>query len=122
MLLKIMQFVTVVLVALAMIPAVAHALELPGKLRLDKDIYFAVQRIYYPGFTFAGISEPVAFLSILILLFVGPRETLGFWLTLAALVGLMGTQIIYWVFVHPINKVWLRNQSLGSVGSGFFSL
>jgi hypothetical protein len=62
-LLDIMQVVTVVLVALAMIPAVAHALELPGKMRLSKDIYFAVQRIYYPGFTFAGIAEPASCLS-----------------------------------------------------------
>src|SRR2546430_7090771 len=120
--LSVLQILTVLIVSVAMAAALAHVLEMPGKMRLAKDEYFAVQRIYYPGFTFAGISEPVGFLSILILLFVRPRETLGFWLTLAALGGLMGTQIIYWVFVHPVNKVWLRNQSLGRVGSGFFSL
>ena len=38
---------------------VAHVFEFPGKMRLAKSDYFSVQRIYYPGFTFAGVSEPV---------------------------------------------------------------
>jgi hypothetical protein len=29
-------------------------LSLPGKLRLDKETYCAVQTIYYPGFTVGG--------------------------------------------------------------------
>jgi hypothetical protein len=33
----------------AAVPALAHALELPGKMRLTKDAYFAMQHIYYPG-------------------------------------------------------------------------
>jgi hypothetical protein len=31
------------------IPSVAHALELPGKIRLNEAEYRIVQRIYYPG-------------------------------------------------------------------------
>jgi hypothetical protein len=42
--------VTVFLVAVAMSLALAHALELPGKMRLDRKTYHAVQSIYYPGF------------------------------------------------------------------------
>ena len=52
------QVFAVLIVVLAAVPAVAHALELPGKMRLTEDQYFATQRIYYPGFTFAGIAEP----------------------------------------------------------------
>ena len=44
-----LQILAVFLVALAMALALAHALEMPGKLRLDKEIYKAVQTIYYPG-------------------------------------------------------------------------
>jgi hypothetical protein len=44
-----LQVVTLMLVALAMAPAVVHVLEFPGKMRLSKDAYFTVQRIYYPG-------------------------------------------------------------------------
>src|SRR6266581_4714287 len=114
-----MQILTVVLVALAMIPAVAHALELPGKMRLGKDIYFAVQRIYYPGFTFAGISEPVSFLSTIVLLVLTQRGTVAFWLTLLALLCLLGLQAVYWIFVHPVNKVWIKGESMKALGSGF---
>jgi hypothetical protein len=47
----ILQVVTVLLVAVAMALTLAHALELPGKMRLTKDVYYAMQHIYYPGFT-----------------------------------------------------------------------
>jgi hypothetical protein len=55
----VLRILTLIFVVLAMVPAVAHALELPGKLRLTKDAYVAVQPIYYPGFTIVGIAEPV---------------------------------------------------------------
>jgi hypothetical protein len=42
------------LAAVTMALSLAHALELPGKLRLGKEQYLAVQPIYYPGFTIGG--------------------------------------------------------------------
>ena len=47
--LMILQVATVFLVSIAWAQALAHALELPGKLRLGKDAYIAVQTIYYPA-------------------------------------------------------------------------
>ena len=44
--LLVLQVVTVFFTAFAMALALAHALELPGKLRLGKETYFAVQSIY----------------------------------------------------------------------------
>jgi hypothetical protein len=44
-----LEVVTVFLVGVAMSMALAHALEYPGKLRLDERTYLAVQTIYYPG-------------------------------------------------------------------------
>jgi hypothetical protein len=35
--------------------SLAHALEFPGKKRLDEKQYKAVQTIYYPGFTIGGM-------------------------------------------------------------------
>ena len=49
-----LQVTTLLAVAIAMATALAHALELPGKLRLSKDEYLTVQKIYYPGFTIGG--------------------------------------------------------------------
>jgi hypothetical protein len=54
------QVLTLAVIVVALSASLAHALELPGKMRLAKDEYFAVQSIYYPGFTIAGASEPVA--------------------------------------------------------------
>lgn len=51
---QVLQILAVFLVSVAVIPAVAHALEFPGKRRLMRDTYFAMQPIYYPGFTIAG--------------------------------------------------------------------
>jgi hypothetical protein len=115
------QILTIVIVSVAMAASLAHALELPGKMRLAKDEYFAVQRIYYPGFTYAGLSEPASILATLILSLLTPRG-IAFWLTLAALIGFICMQVVFWLFVQPVNKVWLRGESLSRVGLRFFSL
>jgi hypothetical protein len=117
----VLQVLTVILVVLAMAPALAHALELPGKMRVAKDVYFAMQPIYYPGFTIAGMSEPLGIISTIILLLLTPLGSADFWLTLVALLGLIGMQAVYWLFVHPVNKIWLQGEHLSGVGSGFFS-
>jgi hypothetical protein len=49
-----LQILTAILIAVALALALAHALEFPGKMRLTKEVYFAIQPIYYPGFTIGG--------------------------------------------------------------------
>jgi len=56
--------------------ALAHALEFPGKLRLDQRTYLSVQTIYYPGFTIGGIAEPLSTVATLALLLTAPRDPL----------------------------------------------
>jgi Domain of unknown function (DUF1772) len=117
----VVQILTLLAVAVTMALALAHALELPGKMRLSKEAYYEVQPIYYPGFTFAGFAEPVGILLTILLLFVTPLGTVAFWLTLAALAGLISVQAVYWLFTHPVNKFWLQDEKLSRAGSGFFS-
>lgn len=120
--LDVLQVMTVILVVVAMAPALAHALELPGKMRLTKEAYVAMQPIYYPGFTIAGgIGEAGGMISTIILLFVTPLASADFWLTLVALLGLIAMQAVYWLFTHPVNKFWLEGKELSRFGSGFFS-
>jgi len=118
---SVLQILTVILIAVAMSLALAHALELPGKMRLDKEAYYAVQPIYYPGFTIGGISEPISILSAIVLLFLTPLESADFWLTFVALIGLIGMQVVYWLFTHPVNKFWVEGENLDRFSSGFFS-
>jgi len=118
----VLQILTLVLVVLAMVPALAHALELPGKLRLTKEAYMAVQPIYYPGFTIVGIAEPVAIISTIALLVLMPWGGADFWLTVVALLGLISMHAVYWLFTHPVNNFWLRGEKLSGLGTGFFAL
>jgi hypothetical protein len=101
--------------------SLAHALELPGKMRLSKDAYIATQPIYYPGFTVGGIAEPVGILALLVLTVLTPFGTAAFWLTAAALLALAASHAVYWLVTHPINNFWLEDTNLGGAGSRFFA-
>jgi hypothetical protein len=116
-----MVILTVIIVAVAFALSLAHALELPGKMRLDKETYYAVQPIYYPGFTIGGASEPFGTILTIIFLFLTPFGGADFWLTLVALLGLLGMQTVYWLVTHPVNKFWVEGESLDRFSSGFFS-
>jgi hypothetical protein len=120
--LGVLQTAALLLSAITMSLPLAHALEIPGKLRLEKDDYITVQRIYYPGFTIGGAAEPAAILCTLVLCIITPRPTPAFWLTIGAFLALAAMQVVYWGFIHAINSVWLKDAPLGSVGSGFFGL
>jgi hypothetical protein len=120
--LLILQVVTVMLVALAMSLAVAHGLELPGKMRLDRKTYFAVQAIYYPGFTYGGLGEGLGMFASLVLLLLTPFPSPAFWWTLTALVALISMHGVYWLITHPVNKFWLKDARLQGAAGAFFSL
>lgn len=116
-----LQVLTVLLVAVAMALALAHALELPGKLRLTKDAYLAMQPIYYPGFTIGGIAEPVGIVATLGLVLLAPAGSTAFWLALGALAALLAMHAAYWLLTHPVNNFWLKGFELKGAGAGFFS-
>src|SRR5262249_51154580 len=113
-----LQIVATLLVAVGMALSLAHALELPGKLRLPKETYIAVQTIYYPGFTIGGmVGEFGAMVATLVLLVATPTGGAAFWLTLVAFVALLVMHAIYWLVTHPVNKVWLRDQQMHGAGA-----
>ena len=118
----ILQVLTVSLVAVAVALSLAHALEMPGKKRLDKAAYLATQPIYYPGFTIGGaLGEAGGMIALIVLvLLTGPGGRAFPW-TLVALVMFLAAHGAYWVFTHPINKFWLRDQKLAGPGGAFFA-
>lgn len=121
MLFETFQVLALILAALAMVPAVAHALEWPGKKRLHPGEYLAVQSIYYPGFTLAGIAEAASIPAALALLLITPRQTASFWLTLSALMGLIAVHAVFWFVTQPVNRAWMEGQALGALGTRFFA-
>jgi hypothetical protein len=111
------------LVAVTMGLSLAHALEFPGKLRLDEPPYRAVQAIYYPGFTIGGlVGEFGGMLALALLLFLTPANTQRFWWAATALGCLIAGHAVYWVVTHPVNSVWLKDTQLSGASSLFFGL
>lgn len=120
--LQLLQILSVLLVAVAMGLSLAHALELPGKLRLSRDAYIAVQPIYYPGFTIGGaVGELGGLLVLLVLAIATPAGSSAFWLTLGAFLALAATHAVYWLVTHPVNNFWLKDVDLNRAGASFFS-
>ena len=116
-----LQTLTILLAAIGMALSLAHALEFPGKRRLDRESYLKVQAIYYPGFTIGGAFDPLAMIAAFALLLFTPLGTTSFWLTATAFAGLVLAHAIYWVVIHPVNKVWLKDEKLDRAGGRFFA-
>jgi len=100
--------------------SLAHALELPGKYRLDRDAYLAIQSVYYPGFTVGGVSEPLAILAALALLLATPSDDPPFWLTFVALLALIAMRLIFWLVTQRVNKFWFVGQNATALSLQFF--
>ncbi|BCM18216.1 anthrone oxygenase family protein [Mesorhizobium sp. J8] len=115
-----LEVLTVVLVAGAMAMALAHALELPGKLRLGRQEYFVVQRIYYPGFTIGGGVAEVGGIVTTFALMLTSSGSVRFWLIASALVALLAMQLVFWLMTQPVNKHWLQEVELTSPAKRFF--
>jgi hypothetical protein len=116
-----LQIVCVFLAAVAMSMALAHALELPGKLRLSRESYAVVQTIYYPGFTIGAGLEMLAVAAALALAIATPDELAGFGWTLGGAAALAVMHAVYWIATHPVNRFWLEGQDLKGLGAGFFA-
>lgn len=115
--------IALLLVAITMGLSLAHALEFPGKLRLDEANYRVVQAIYYPGFTLGGlIGELGGILVLAVLLWLIPSGSDRFWPTLTALVLMLACHATYWVVTHPVNNAWLAETKLGAASQFFFGL
>ena len=117
-----LEFVACLLVATAMAPAAAHALERPGKMRLDRQHYFVVQQIYYPGFTAAGIAEPAAILATFLLAIFTPLGTPQFWLAAITFLAMVTMQIVFWLMTQPVNRIWVREIELSKSARSFFNV
>ena len=116
-----LQIAALFLVAAAWAFAFAHAAEMPGKMRLDRRTYLAVQTIYYPGFTIGGASEPLAVVLLAVLLGLTPAESGAFWWTALALAATAATHLVFGHVTQPVNRLWLHEQEMGAAGSAFFA-
>jgi hypothetical protein len=98
-----LQFIVVVLLALALVPVGAHLLALPNKIDLPQDEYFTAQAIYYGWAlptSFVLVSAIVASLGLAVV--IRGRGTAS-WLALAAFVLIALTLVIFFIWTQPAN-------------------
>jgi hypothetical protein len=101
--LRAVQFLAVVLTALALVPAGAHLFELPNKIGLPQEQYFTVQGIYrgWALFGFALFGSLAANLTLAIM----HRHQRGpFWLAIAGFVIMAGVLAIFFTWTYPANR------------------
>jgi hypothetical protein len=103
MALKVMQFVALVLTALALVPAGAHLFELPNKIHLSQDQYFIVQNIYRGWALFGFVLLP-AVASNLVLAIMLRGQGAAFWLAALAFLCMAGSLAIFFMWTYPANR------------------
>jgi hypothetical protein len=101
--LRVMQFLAVVLTALALVPVGAHLAELPNKIGLAQDAYFTVQGIYR-GWALFGVVLFGALGANLGLAIMLRRQRAPFWLALAAFLLMAASLGFFFAWVFPTNQ------------------
>ncbi|MFN7949797.1 MAG: DUF1772 domain-containing protein [Blastocatellia bacterium] len=103
MAIKIVSFLSLLFSALALAPALAHLLELPGKINLSRADYLTVQQIYR-GWALLGIVVAGALFSTLALTIMSRHQSRAFAFALIALLGIIGAQVVFWTYTFPANQ------------------
>jgi hypothetical protein len=107
---KIFQFLSIVLTALALIPAGAHLLALPNKIGLDRAAYLTVQQIY-SGWALAGVVVVAALVGSGILAFVSRSQVQPMILAISGTGLISATLVTFFLFIFPANQAtenWTR--------------
>jgi hypothetical protein len=99
---KILQFIALVLGALALAPGIAHVASFLNKIHLNESTYFIVQTVYR-GWNLFGIVLVGALLANAALAAAVRRHPQAFRLVLANLFCLIAGLAIFFVFTYPTN-------------------
>jgi hypothetical protein len=102
MLLRTIQFLAVILTAIALIPGGAHFFELPNKIGLSQEQYFTVQ-VIYRGWALFGIVLFATLAADLALVILLRRQPLPFWLTVYAFAAMVVSLVVFFIFTYPTN-------------------
>lgn len=103
MTLKVVQFLALVLTALALVPAGAHLFELPNKIGLSQDRYFIVQDIYRGWALFGFVLLPAVAANLILAIMLRDQGA-PFWLALLAFLCTASSVAIFFMWTYPANK------------------
>lgn len=96
-------FIALMATALALGPALAHALELPGKIGMSVGDYFAVQRVYQ-GWNRLAYVLALQLAGILGVIALYWKEPSVRWPAMVALLALVAAQVLFWTLTFPANQ------------------
>jgi hypothetical protein len=100
--LGILQFLSLLAVALAVVPAGAHLFELPNKIGLPQDQYMVVQNIYR-GWALFGIVAIAGLLLTAMHTFAVRHQSTAMLLSLLAVLCFLLNLAIFFMFTQPMN-------------------
>jgi hypothetical protein len=105
---SLVEFLAVILTALALVPAAAHVMELPNKLPMSREAYLTVQRVYR-GWNLSAFVVIGALITTLVLMLTA--DGAAFLPALIGFLAIVATQVVFWKFTYPVNKItrnWTR--------------
>jgi hypothetical protein len=95
-----LSFIVLLLAALVLATGMAHLLEMPHKMQLTQESYGAVQYIY-TGWALLGIIQAGAVIATFLLYLRSQRSAP----ILAALICLVLTLVIFFIWTYPVNRI-----------------
>ena len=101
--LRLVQFLALILIALALVPAGAHLFELPNKIGLPQNQYFVVQNIYRGWALFGFVLFGALGASLLLAILLRGRGA-AFWLALGGFLLITATLAIFFTWTFPANQ------------------
>jgi hypothetical protein len=108
------SFVAIFFSGLALVPAAAHAMELPNKIHLARDEYMVAQKLYR-GWQRVAPVVVLALVSTAALAAqartAGPAPEAA---SIVALLCIAATQVVFWTFTFPVNRAtrnWTKAPS-----------
>jgi hypothetical protein len=101
--LRAVQFLAVLMTALALVPTGAHLLELPNKIDLPRDAYLTVQGIY-AGWTWLGIADLAALVLNVVLAIRLRRHRLAVYFAWTAALCFVVFFAIFFLWTFPTNR------------------
>jgi hypothetical protein len=99
---RVAYFFSLLLVGLALGPALAHLFELPNKIGLSAEDYLRVQQ-NYRGWALLGFIVIPEVIATGVLAFLLRRHAREFGLAVVAFLCVLGAQADFWAFTYPAN-------------------
>lgn len=104
MLVRAWRWLTIMLTALSLAPALAHLLEMPAKMTYDGPLWLKVQQTLYGAFgTFGGAFEVGALVTAVVLMILVRDRRPAFGWTLVGAVCVVAAHAAFWIWLAPVN-------------------